>query len=204
MALVHIICTRKVTESQTNITFGEGKLGGTTFTGDIYAASGVEKMIIDEDGLVDSIDLSKQLYGAVATVVVGKSSAAKVKTATEEFFKEAEEDGQHLIRVGIVIEVADVSEPATGTHPTLNIETKAYILNGKFKYVEMPKEISYAESFIESTGKARENRNERSKLSLSARLAAKAKGAVTSIAEGLLSTPNATPAPGATKPTVKR
>ena len=201
MALIHITSTRKVTEGQSNITFGEGKLGGTTFTGDIYNASGVEKMVIDEDGLVESIDLSKQLYGAVATVVLGKSSAEKAKAATEEFFKEAEEDGQHLIRVGIVIEVADVAEPATGLHPTLGIETKAYILNGKFKYVEMPKEISYAVDFIESTGKARENRNERSKLS---RLAAKAKGAVSSIAEGLLSTPNATPAPGAVKPTVRR
>ena len=197
MALVHITSTRKVTEGANNITFGEGKLGGTTFTGDIYAASGIEKMVIDEDGLVMPMDLSNQLYGTRATVVLGKSSAAKAKAACEQFFLEAEEDGQHLIRVGVVIEIADVPEEAVeGKYQ--GIETKNYILNGKFKYVETPKDISYAENFITDTSKARENRNERS---LTLKLAAKAKGAINKVASALES--NSTPAPGAKAP-IKR
>ena len=181
-----IISTRKQTE--TNLTFKSNEIGGVTLTGDIYKASGYFINVEDEDtGLIEEIDLSKQLYGNTVTVVFGKSVSDKVKAATANYFAEALEDGFKEIKCGVVIEVRKMSKPVDGIHPTTLEATKTIIVTGAdLIEVEAPKEIMFAQEAIQQTKAARDNRQDR-QLSWSEKVKAKAN----QIAKSLLLDPDA-------------
>ena len=195
-----IISTRKQTE--TNLTFKSNEIGGVTLTGDIYKASGYFINVEDEDtGLIEEIDLSKQLYGNTVTVVFGKSVSDKVKAATANYFAEALEDGFKEIKCGVVIEVRKMSKPVDGIHPTTLEATKTIIVTGAdLIEVEAPKEIMFAQEAIQQTKAARDNRQDR-QLSWSEKVKAKAN----QIAKSLLLDPDANDIINAdTPPTTKK
>lgn len=156
-----IISTRK--QEATNLTYKSNEIGGVTLTGDIYNASGYLVNVEDEDtGLIEEVDLSKQLYGNTVTVVFGKSVSDKVKAATKQYFAEALEDGFKEIKCGVVIEVRKMSEPVEGIHPDTKETTKTIIVTGaNLIKVEAPKEIIFAQEAINKTKAARDNRQER-------------------------------------------
>ena len=195
-----IISTRKQTE--TNLTFKSNEIGGVTLTGDIYKASGYFINVEDEDtGLIEEIDLSKQLYGNTVTVVFGKSVSDKVKAATANYFAKALEDGFKEIKCGVVIEVRKMSKPVDGIHPTTLEATKTIIVTGAdLIEVEAPEEIMFAQETIQQTKAARDNRQDR-QLSWSEKVKAKAN----QIAKSLLLDPDANDIINAdTPPTTKK
>ena len=190
-----IISTRKQTE--TNLTYKQNEIGGVTLTGDIYNASGYLVNVEDEDtGLIEEVDLSKQLYGNTVTVVFGKSISNKVKAATEQYFAEALEEGFKEIRCGVVIKVRKMSAPVNGIHPTTGEPTKTIIITGADLIdVEAPEEIMFAQEAIEQTKAARDNRQER-QLSWLDKIKAKAN----QVASNLLLDPDAQEILDADKP----
>ena len=195
-----IISTRKQTE--TNLTYKQNEIGGVTLTGDIYKASGYFINVEDEDtGLIEEIDLSKQLYGNTVTVVFGKSVSDKVKAATANYFAKALEDGFKEIKCGVVIEVRKMSKPVDGIHPTTLEATKTIIVTGaNLIRIEAPEEIMFAQEAIQQTKAARDNRQDR-QLSWSEKVKAKAN----QIAESLLLDPDANDIINAdTPPTTKK
>ena len=175
-----IISTRK--QDSTNLTFKSNEIGGVTLTGDIYKASGYFINVEDEDtGLIEEIDLSKQLYGNTVTVVFGKSVSDKVKAATANYFAEALKDGFKEIKCGVVIEVRKMSKPVDGIHPTTLEATKTIIVTGaNLIRIEAPEEIMFAQEAIQQTKDARDNRADR-QLSWLEKVKAKANQVATSL-----------------------
>lgn len=156
-----IISTRK--QEAANLTYNSNEIGGITLTGDIYNASGYIVNVEDEDtGLIEEVDLSKQLYGNTVTVVFGKSVAQEVITATAQYFADALEDGFKEIKCGVVIKVRKMSKPVDGIHPDTKETTKTIIVTGAdLIRVEAPEEIIFAQEAIKETKAARNNRQER-------------------------------------------
>lgn len=156
-----IISTRK--QEAANLTYNSNEIGGITLTGDIYNASGYIVNVEDEDtGLIEEVDLSKQLYGNTVTVVFGKSVAQEVITATAQYFADALEDGFKEIKCGVVIKVRKMSKPVDGIHPDTKETTKTIIVTGAdLIKVEAPEEIIFAQEAIKETKAARNNRQER-------------------------------------------
>lgn len=156
-----IISTRK--QEAANLTYNSNEIGGITLTGDIYNASGYIVNVEDEDtGLIEEVDLSKQLYGNTVTVVFGKSVAQEVITATAQYFADALEDGFKEIKCGVVIKVRKMSKPVDGIHPDTKEATKTIIVTGAdLIRVEAPEEIIFAQEAIKETKAARNNRQER-------------------------------------------
>ena len=156
-----IISTRK--QEAANLTYKSNEIGGITLTGDIYNASGYIVNVEDEDtGLIEEVDLSKQLYGNTVTVVFGKSVAQEVIAATAQYFTDALEDGFKEIKCGVVIKVRKMSKPVDGIHPDTKEATKTIIVTGAdLIRVEAPEEIIFAQEAIQQTKAARDNRQER-------------------------------------------
>lgn len=156
-----IISTRK--QEAANLTYKSNEIGGITLTGDIYNASGYIVNVEDEDtGLIEEVDLSKQLYGNTVTVVFGKSVAQEVITATAQYFADALEDGFKEIKCGVVIKVRKMSKPVDGIHPDTKKATKTIIVTGAdLIRVEAPEEIIFAQEAIQQTKAARDNRQQR-------------------------------------------
>ena len=156
-----IISTRK--QEAANLTYKSNEIGGITLTGDIYNASGYIVNVEDEDtGLIEEVDLSKQLYGNTVTVVFGKSVAQEVIAATAQYFADALEDGFKEIKCGVVIKVRKMSKPVDGIHPDTKEATKTIIVTGAYLIrVEAPEEIIFAQEAIKETKAARNNRQER-------------------------------------------
>lgn len=156
-----IISTRK--QEAANLTYKSNEIGGITLTGDIYNASGYIVNVEDEDtGLIEEVDLSKQLYGNTVTVVFGKSVAQEVIAATAQYFADALEDGFKEIKCGVVIKVRKMSKPVDGIHPDTKEATKTIIVTGAdLIRVEAPEEIIFAQEAIKETKAARNNRQER-------------------------------------------
>lgn len=156
-----IISTRK--QEAANLTYNSNEIGGITLTGDIYNASGYIVNVEDENtGLIEEVDLSKQLYGNTVTVVFGKSVAQEVITATGQYFADALEDGFKEIKCGVVIKVRKMSKPVDGIHPDTKETTKTIIVTGAdLIKVEAPEEIIFAQEAIKETKAARNNRQER-------------------------------------------
>ena len=156
-----IISTRK--QEAANLTYNSNEIGGITLTGDIYNASGYIVNVEDEDtGLIEEVDLSKQLYGNTVTVVFGKSVAQEVIAATAQYFADALEDGFKEIKCGVVIKVRKMSKPVDGIHPDTKEATKTIIVTGAdLIRVEAPEEIIFAQEAIKETKAARNNRQER-------------------------------------------
>jgi hypothetical protein len=156
-----IISTRK--QEATNLTYKSNEIGGVTLTGDIYKASGWLVNVEDEEtGLVEEVDLSKQLYGNTATIVFGKSVAPEVVEETARYFKSALDDGFKEIKCGVVIKVRKMSKPVDGIHPTTGEPTKTIIITGADLIdVEAPEEIMFAQEAIKETKAARDNRQDR-------------------------------------------
>lgn len=181
-----IISTRK--QEASNLTYKSNEIGGITLTGDIYKASGYIVNVEDEDtGLIEEVDLSKQLYGNTVTVVLGKSVAQEVITATAKYFADALEDGFKEIKCGVVIKVRKMSKPVDGIHPDTKEPTKTIIVTGADLIdVEAPEEIMFAQEAIQQTKAARDNRNGR-QLSWLEKVKAKAN----QVAESLLIDPDA-------------
>lgn len=194
-----IISTRKQTE--TNLTYKQNEIGGVTLTGDIYKASGYLVNVEDEDtGLIEEVDLSKQLYGNTVTVVFGKSVSDKVKAATEQYFAEALADGFKEIKCGVIIKVRKMSKPVDGIHPTTGEPTKTIIITGAdLIEVEAPEEIMFAQEAIQQTKAARDNRQDR-QLSWLEKVKAKAN----QVAGSLLLDPDANDILNADTPTTKK
>ena len=194
MAIIKLIVTRKVENA--NITFGEGKLKAATVTGEIYDAEGYKVLFVNpETGLPEKADLSMSLLKCTATVSFA-GNANDIKTQVAEYFEECVKNNIFQIKVGLVIECKSVSKPVEGLHPTLGIPTMTVLLNNsKLIGVEEPELLEMAEDIVESTTQARENTKERSAVGLAGYLAAKAKGAVNSVADNLLSKPNVVAAP---------
>lgn len=156
-----IISTRK--QEAANLTYNSNEIGGITLTGDIYNASGYIVNVEDENtGLIEEVDLSKQLYGNTVTVVFGKSVAQEVINATAQYFADALEDGFKEIKCGVVIKVRKMSKPVDGIHPDTKETTKTIIVTGAdLIRVEAPEEIIFAQEAIKETKAARNNRQER-------------------------------------------
>lgn len=156
-----IISTRK--QEAANLTYNSNEIGGITLTGDIYNASGYIVNVEDENtGLIEEVDLSKQLYGNTVTVVFGKSVAQEVINATAQYFADALEDGFKEIKCGVVIKVRKMSKPVDGIHPDTKETTKTIIVTGAdLIKVEAPEEIIFAQEAIKETKAARNNRQER-------------------------------------------
>lgn len=156
-----IISTRK--QEAANLTYKSNEIGGITLTGDIYNASGYIVNVEDEDtGLIEEVDLSKQLYGNTVTVVFGKSVAQEVIAATAQYFADALEDGFKEIKCGVVIKVRKMSKPVDGIHPDTKEATKTIIVTGAdLIRVEAPEEIIFAQEAIKETKAARDNKQER-------------------------------------------
>ncbi len=171
MATIHMVCTRKIENS--NITFGRGVFNGLTVTGEIYKASEYESEYEDENGLIQIADLSNNLRKIIATVTFRGTeetySAIKMKVAT--YFQEAANENIFEIKVGLVINSTKL-ELVNGTHPQLGIPTKTLLVNSaRLLDVEEPDVKDLAQNVVAKTAEARENATERKTTGLAAVLA---------------------------------
>jgi len=188
MAIVKLVVTRKVENN--NVTFGKGKLGALTLTGDIYDAEDYKALFIDPDtGIPVKADLSASLVKCVGTVSFAGNSTIyeAIQEQIENYFVQQAASNIFQIKVGIVIKSNAVSKPVPGVHPTLGIDTLTVLINNAALIdVEEPELLEMADELVESTSQARENNKERSVTGLAAYLANKTKAAIKEVETALL------------------
>jgi hypothetical protein len=189
MAIVKLVCTRKVENN--NVTFGKGKLGALTLTGDIYDAEDYKALFIDPDtGIPVKADLSASLIKCVGTVSFAGNSTIyeAIQQQVEDYFEQRATNNIFQIKVGIVVKSSAVSKPVPGVHPTLGTETLTVLINNATLIdVEEPELLEMADELVESTTQARENAKERSATGLAAYLVKKTQAAMKEVEAALFS-----------------
>lgn len=158
MATIKLVCTRKVDSN--NLTFGKGKLGALTLTGEIYYCEGYKTRYEDEDGIQHFGDLSVQLVGCVGTVAFEGTleEYETIQTKVAKYFQKKAERNVHTIKVGIILE----SSPKLSKSQWKGEYRETYILNeAEFIGVETPDVAEDAEDIIAESNAARSNAKER-------------------------------------------
>ena len=175
MATIKLVCTRKV--DSTNLTFGKGKLGALTLTGEIYDCEGYKARYVDENGIQHFGDLSAQLVGCVGTVAFEGTleEYETIQAKVAKYFQKKAERNVHTIKVGIILE----SSPKLSKSEWNNEYRETYILNeAEFIRVETPDVAEEAENIVAESNAARSNAKERKTTGLFNYLANKANQAV--------------------------
>lgn len=158
MATIKLVCTRKVDSN--NLTFGKGKLGALTLTGEIYYCEGYKTRYVDEDGIQHFGDLSTQLVGCVGTVAFEGTTEEyeTIQAKVAEYFQKKAERNVHAIKVGIKLE----SSPKLSKSQWNGEYRETYILNeAEFIGVETPDVAEDAEDIIAESNAARSNAKQR-------------------------------------------
>ena len=171
MATIKLVCTRKVDSN--NLTFGKGKLGALTLTGEIYYCEGYKTRYVDENGIQHFGDLSAQLVGCVGTVAFEGTTEEyeTIQAKVAKYFQKKAERNVHAIKVGIEIK----SYPKLSKSQWNGEYRETYILNeAEFIGVETPDVAEDAEDIIAESNAARSNAKERKTTGLFNYLANKA------------------------------
>lgn len=171
MATIKLVCTRKVDSN--NLTFGKGKLGALTLTGEIYYCEGYKTRYVDEDDIQHFGDLSAQLVGCVGTVAFEGTTEEyeTIQAKVAKYFQKKAERNVHAIKVGIILK----SYPKLSKSQWNGEYRETYILNeAEFIGVETPDVAEDAEDIIAESNAARSNAKERKTTGLFNYLANKA------------------------------
>jgi hypothetical protein len=183
MATIKLVCTRKV--ENTNLTFGTGKLGALTLTGEIYDCEGYRARYVDENGIQHFGDLSTQLVGCVGTVAFEGTleEYEAIQTKVAKYFQRKAERNVHAIKIGIILE----SSPKLSKSQWDGEYRETYILNeAEFIGVETPDLTEDAEDIVVESNAARSNAKERKTTGLANYLSNKLSQVKQAVADNLL------------------
>lgn len=200
MATIKLVCTRKVDSA--NLTFGTGKLGALTLTGEIYHCEGYKARYVDENGIQHFGDLSTQLVGCIGTVAFEGTleEYETIRAKVAKYFQKKAERNVHAIKVGIILE----SSPKLSKSQWNGEYRETYILNeGEFVGVETPDVSEDAEDIVVDSNAARYNAKERKTTGLTNYLSNKL-NQVKQVAGSLLLDPDANDILDATPATTKK
>lgn len=159
MAIISLVCTRKV--ENTNLTFGTGKFGALTLTGEIYNCEGYKTRYVDEDGLQQIGDLSNELIGTVGSVAFEGTTEEyqQIQEEVAAWFRKKAQRNVFALKIGVVIKCSSIKLSKSVWNGE---ERETYILNeAEFIEVETPEIIEDAEDVVTQATSARSNNKER-------------------------------------------